>query len=82
MSVVKEYEVKLDNKHRIKLKKVNCRSFHVKQYGDGRLELLPKKAVSSDEISEDTLKMMDKSMSNFKNQKVSDPIDLDVIGEE
>lgn len=77
MNVVKEYEAKLDSKHRITIRGSEYQYFQVKEYGDGHLELLPRILVDPNEISKKSLKMMDKSVENIKKNKVSDPIDLD-----
>ncbi|MDC7127145.1 MAG: hypothetical protein PQJ46_16390 [Spirochaetales bacterium] len=79
MSIVKEYEAKLDSKHRITIRGSEFQYFKVKEYGDGHLELLPRVLVDPKEISKNTLKMMDKSIENFKEGKVSNPIDLDTL---
>ena len=79
MSIVKEYEAKLDSKHRITIRGSEFQYFRVKQYGDGHLELLPRVLVDPKEISKNTLQMMDESIKNLKNGKVSEAIDLDSI---
>ncbi len=79
MSIVKEYEAKLDNKHRITIRGSEYQYFRVRQYGDGHLELLPRILVDPNKISKNTLKMMDKSVENLRNRKVSEPINLDLI---
>ena len=82
MSIVKVYEAKLDSKHRITIRGSEYQYFQVKQYGDGHLELLPRVLIDPKEISRNTLKMMDKSIENLQNRKVSEPINLDVIKED
>jgi hypothetical protein len=82
MSIVKEYEAKLDSKHRITIRGSDYQYFQVKQFGDGHLELLPRVLVDPKEISKNTLQMMDKSIDNLKNNKVSEPIDLDLLNED
>ena len=82
MSIVKEYEAKLDSKHRITIRGSEYEYFQVKQYGDGHLELLPRVLVDPAEISKNTLQMMDKSIKNLKESKVSEPIDLNSIDED
>ncbi len=71
MSIIKEYEAKLDSKHRITIRESEYQYFQVKQYGDGHLELLPRVLVDPKEISSNTLKMMDKSVENLRNGKVT-----------
>ncbi len=77
MNIVKEYEAKLDSKHRITIRGSDFQYFQVKQYGDGHLELLPRVLVDPKEISGNTLKMMDESIANLKKGKVSEPINLE-----
>lgn len=79
MSIVKEYEAKLDSKHRITIRGSEYQYFQVKQYMDGHLELLPRILIDPTEISKNTLRMMDKSVKNLRNKKVSEPINLDLI---
>ncbi len=79
MNIVKEYEAKLDSKHRITIRGSEFQYFQVKQYGDGHLELLPRVLVDPKEISGNTLKMMDESIVNLKKGNVSEPINLDSI---
>lgn len=79
MSIVKEYEAKLDSKQRITIRGSEYKYYQVKEYGDGHLELLPRILVDPKEISRNTLNMMDKSIKNMRNGKVSKPIDLDSI---
>lgn len=82
MSVITEYEAKLDSKHRITIRGSEYQYFQVKQYGDGHLELLPRVLVDPKEIPKNTLKMMDRSVENLKNGIVSEPINLDLIKED
>ena len=77
MGVVKEYEAKLDNKHRITIRGTDFQYYKVKEYGDGHLELLPRVLVDPNEISLKSLKMMDKSIENLKKGNVSEPINLE-----
>lgn len=77
MGVVKEYEAKLDNKHRITIRSTDFQYYKVKEYGDGHLELLPRVLVDPNEISVKSLNMMDKSIENLKKGNVSEPINLD-----
>ncbi len=82
MNIVKEYDAKLDSKHRITIRGSDFQYFQVKQYGDGHLELLPRVLVDPKEISENTLKMMDESIANLKKGNVSEPINLDSLNKD
>ena len=79
---IKKYEAKLDSKHRITIRGSEYQYFQVKQYGDGRLELLPRVLVDPKEISRNLLHMMDRAVENFKNGKVSESIDLNSINKD
>jgi hypothetical protein len=75
MSLVKkEYESKLDNKKRLTIRGSKYRYYKIKEFEDGHLELEPRVLVSPDEISENTLKMMDQSVENIKKGKTSEKI--------
>ena len=74
--ITKEYDAKTDVKKRITLRDSVCRYYHVVVYSDGRILLEPGVPAKPFEISEKTLAMMDRSMENFKQGKVSAPIDL------
>ena len=82
MNIVKEYEAKLDSKHRITIRGSDFQYFQVKQYGDGHLELLPRVLVDPKDISGNTLKMMDESIANLKKGNVSEPINLDSLNKD
>ena len=82
MDIVKEYEAKLDSKHRITIRGSDFQYFQVKQYGDGHLELLPRVLVDPKEISGNTLKMMDESIANLKKGNVSAPINLESLNKD
>ena len=74
--LVKEYDARIDAKRRITLRDVNFDYFHIKQYKDGTIVLEPRVLVEPYTLSKKTLKMMDKSVSNYKKGKVSKAVDL------
>jgi len=76
-AIVKQYETKLDAKKRLLIRKSKYAYFLVKEFDDGHIVLEPKVLVSPDEISENTLQMMDEAVNNFKSGTVSDPIDFE-----
>ena len=84
--ILKEYVAKLDSKNRLTVRDSKYAFYHVAELNDGTIILKPRVLVDPDELSENTLKMMDKSMENFKNGVVSEPINidkyLDIIGRE
>ena len=76
-SIVKKYDAKLDDKKRITIRDSKYDFYHVEEFDDGTLVLKPRVLVDPNEISEKTLRMMDKSMKNLKNGIVSKPIELE-----
>ena len=75
-SIIKQYDTKIDSKNRCTIQGSNFNYYHVTEFNDGHIELFPRVLVDPALISRDTLNMMDKSVENFKNGKVLDPIDL------
>ncbi len=75
-AAVKEYDAKIDTKKRITLRGSSYEYYHVIEFPNGRIELEPRVLVEPFEIAEDTLRMVDASMTNLKKGKASDPIDL------
>lgn len=76
-TIVKEYDAHLDNKRRITLRGVRAEYFAVRMFDDGRIVLNPRVLVPPEAVSKRTLRMLDRAAANFKEGKVSDPIDLD-----
>jgi hypothetical protein len=79
MTITKEYDTKLDIKNRLTVRKANYEHFHVVEFDDGHIELRPRVLVDPKLVSFNTLKMMDKSMENFKKGNVSTPVDLSIF---
>jgi hypothetical protein len=77
VTLVKEYDAHLDMKKRVTLRGAEAEYYAVRMFDDGRIVLEPRVLVPPDMISKRTLKMLDKAATNFKNGKVSKPIDLD-----
>ena len=73
---VKTYDAKIDSKKRITLRSALYEYYHAEEYDDGRIILEPRELVPSFQISEKSLAMMDLSMENLKQGKVSSAIDL------
>ena len=73
---VKTYDAKIDSKKRITLRSALYEYYHVEEYDDGRIILEPRELVPPFQISEKSLAMMDLSMENLKQGKVSSAIDL------
>ncbi|MCK4542890.1 MAG: hypothetical protein KAU17_11705 [Spirochaetales bacterium] len=81
-SVIKEYDTKIDSKNRFTIRGAKYGYYRVREYNDGHIELVPRVLVSPNTISRKALNMMDKAVENFKNGKVSEPIDLSKYSEE
>lgn len=73
---VKEYDAKLDTKKRITLRNVLYEYYHVSEMSNGIIVLEPRVLTAPFEISANTLKMMDQSVSNLKKGRVSKAVDL------
>lgn len=73
---IKEYDAKTDSKKRITLRETPFEYYHVEHYADGRILLAPRELVAPLQVSVNTLSMMDQSMENLKDGKVSPAIDL------
>ena len=76
MEAVNEYDARIDVKKRLTIRGAKYSNYHVLEYPNGRIVLEPRELVSPFEISAKTLSMMDTSMDNLKNGKVSKPVDL------
>jgi len=77
--VLNGYDAKLDSKKRITLRNASYEYYHVEELADGRLMLSPRVLTDPFEMSKNTLDMLDSSMSNFKEKRVSKKIDLSKI---
>ena len=76
MNILQEYDTKLDITNRLTVRKAQYDHFHVTEFADGHIELRPRILVNPNLFSEKTLAMLDQAVSNFKEGKVSEPIDL------
>ena len=76
MKVLKEYDAKLDNKKRLTIRGAKYDHYKVRELSDGKIELSPQVLIEADHLSENTLKMIETSVTNLKKGKVSEPIDL------
>ena len=75
-TVAKQYDTKVDSKNRFTIRGSKFDYYHVTEFNDGHIELVPRVLVDPTVISRNTLNMMDKSVENLKNGKVSDPVDF------
>ncbi len=75
-AVVKQYDTKVDSKNRFTIRGSKFDYYHVTEFNDGHIELVPRVLVDPAVISRNTLNMMDQSVENLKNGKVSDSVDF------
>lgn len=73
---IREYDAKLDSKKRLTLRSVLFEYYHVSELEDGTIILEPRELKAPFQVSANTLAMMDQSMKNLKNGKVSKALDL------
>lgn len=76
---IREYDAKLDSKKRLTIRGARTQFYHVTERKDGTIELSPRELVHPDEISEKTLRMIDKAVTKLKKGEVSEPIDLEEL---
>lgn len=75
-NVIREYDARIDSKKRVTLRDVLFNYYHVKEYDDGNILLEPRELVEPFSISANSLSMMESSISNLKEDKVSEEIDI------
>ena len=73
---VREYDTKIDAKKRITLRGSRYEYYHVVEFPNGKIELLPRELKEPFEISREALHMMDLSMENLKKGVASEALDL------
>ncbi len=78
---VKEYDAHLDAKKRLTLREANFDYYHVSVFDDGRMILEPRVLTAPFRVSANTLNMMDQSVQNMQEGKVSPAVDLSEFGE-
>ncbi len=76
MRPVSEYDARIDAKKGLTLRGAKYGHYHVRDYGDGRIALEPRQLVRPLVVARRTLRMMDRSMANLKNGKVSDAVNV------
>jgi len=75
--IVKQYTTSLDTKKRITIREAAFSLYNVKVYNDGKVVLNPRVLIDPNTVSKRTFKMIESSMKNLKEGKVSSPIKLD-----
>jgi len=76
-TIINSYDSKVDSKRRITLRNSKYSYYSVKEYKNGRIVLEPRVLISPFEISENTLKTIEKSVANVKKGKISKALNLD-----
>ena len=71
-----EYTAYLDSKKRVVVRKPTHTVYHVQEYTDGHLVLIPCEIVPSEKIEKGTLAQIERSVANLKARKVSEPVDI------
>ncbi len=82
LTIVENYDVAADAKKRISLRNAKTKYFHVQVLSNGSYLLEPRVLVPPQAISPRSLKMLDKSVANFKKGLTSAPIDLSALSED
>lgn len=75
--IKKKYDAKLDDKKRLTIRGSKYSFYHVEEFDDGTLLLRPRVLVDPNELSENTLYMMDESVKHLKSGKVSEPVNVE-----
>jgi len=73
MAAVREYDARVDTKKRVTLIGTQYKHYHVREYADGRIEMLPQELVK---VSAQTVEMMDRAMENLNKGIEGKPLDL------
>lgn len=73
MNTVREYDARVDMKRRVTLRGTQYRNYHVREYADGRIEMLPQELV---EVSSRTVEIMDRSIENLNKGVAGEPLDV------
>ena len=75
-AVLNSYVAKVDSRKRITLRNAGYDYYSVQELEDGRIILKPRVLTEPYGVSADALSVMDSSIRNMKEGKVSDPVDL------
>lgn len=76
-AIIRKYDAKLDSKKRLTIRGTKFEFYHINEFNDGTIVLKPRVLVNPNEISENTLRMMDNSVKNYNKGVVSSPVNLD-----
>lgn len=75
-AVIQTYDAKIDSRKRVTLRNARFDYYNVRELEDGRIIMEPRVLAAPFEVSANTLSMMDSSVRNLKNGRVSEPVDL------
>ncbi len=76
--IIQEYDAKLDSKRRCVIHGIPAFDrYHVKVFGNGRIEMTPRVLASPEELSENTLKMIYSSIRNLQKGDAGSAVDFD-----
>lgn len=85
-TVVREYDAKLDSRDRLVLRDSSFDHYHVIEYEDGSYLLEPRVLAHPSGASENTLRMMDRSIESLDAGAAGRPLDLgsyaELVGED
>lgn len=76
MDTVKEYDARVDGKHRVTLRGARYDYYNVKELANGCYILEPRELTVPEDISSATLADMDATIANVRTGVVFAPIDL------
>jgi len=75
--LLKEYDVKLDEKKRCVIRGVSSfNRYHIKVYDNGKIEMFPRVLAAPEELSENTLRTLYGSIKNLKKGKAGTKVDF------
>lgn len=81
MEATKNYTVHIDSKKRVTLRGAAYQYYNVREYPNGCIILEPRELIFPESISKETLKDLDRAIANFKNDHVSEAVDLSDFNE-
>jgi hypothetical protein len=75
--ILKEYDAKLDSKHRCIIRGMSpFNRYHVRVFNTGKIEMHPRVLASPEELSENTLRMIYGSVKNLKKGKAGSTVNF------
>lgn len=75
--IVEEYDAKLDSKQRCIVHGIPAfERYHVRVYTSGKIEMTPRVLASTEELSENSRRMLYSSIRNFKKGKTGSAVNF------